>query len=464
MQATELHDLTLANAAALVRDRAVSPVELTGAMLARIERLDPQLGSYITVTAEEALAEARQAEAQAKSGGMLGPLHGVPIALKDLFDTAGVRTTGGSKVLADRVPARDATVVARLRAAGAVLLGKLNMHEWAFGVTTQNPHFGPCRNPWDTSRIPGGSSGGSGAAVAAGLCYGSLGSDTGGSIRIPASLCGIRGIKPTYGRVSRAGVLPLSWTLDHVGPMTRSVRDAALMLSVIAGADPVDPACAAEPVPDYTAALEDGARGLRVGLPRRHFFEGAEPEVLAAAEAAVDVLRAEGAAVRDVDIAGIELAEQVFQVIILAEAAAYHHRTLRERPQDYGADVRARLEPGELYPATHYINAQRLRTRVVLGFLSVFADVDVLLAPTLPMTAPSIPGPPVETPNPLTRFTYPANVCGLPALSLPCGFDADGLPIGLQIIGRPFDEATVLRAGRAYERATEWHIRRPPVY
>ncbi len=464
MQATNLHDLTIADAARLIRERAVSPVELTRALLERIERLDPKINSFITVTAESALAEAERAEAATRLGGALGPLHGVPLALKDLFDTAGVRTTGGSKILADRVPERDAAVVTKLREAGAVLLGKLNMHEFAYGVTTDNPHYGTCRNPWDTSRIPGGSSGGSGAAVAAGLCCGALGSDTGGSIRIPASLCGIVGLKPTYGRVSRAGVLPLSWTLDHAGPMVRSVQDAALVMTAIAGHDPRDPASADVPVPDFTSTLEGGARGLRLGLPRRYFFEQVDADVLAALEAAADVLRSEGAQVRDVDIPEIGLAGQAFAPIISAEAAAYHARWLREWPGDYGADVRMRLEQGDLYSATHYVNALRLRRRVVDGFLGALDGVDVLLAPTMPVTAPLHPGPKVQTPNPLTRFTFPVNVAGLPALTVPCGFDGDGLPIGAQLIGRPFDEATVLRAGRAYERATDWHTRRPAVY
>jgi aspartyl-tRNA(Asn)/glutamyl-tRNA(Gln) amidotransferase subunit A len=326
-----------------------------------------------------------------------------------------------------------------------VMLGKLNMHEFAFGVTTVNPHYGTCRNPWDTDRIPGGSSGGSGAAVAAGLCYGALGSDTGGSIRIPGSLCGIVGLKPTYGRVSRAGVLPLSWSLDHAGPMTRTVTDTALMLDAIAGHDPADPGSAAVPVPDYTATLEDGVRGLRVGLPRRYFFEQLEPAVDRAVEDAVAVLRSAGAEVRDVEI----------------EAAAYHARWLRERPQDYGADVLSRLMQGDLYPATQYVNAQRLRRTITDNFLATLSAVDVLVMPTMPVTAPRIPGPAVATPNPLTRNTFPFDVTGLPTVTLPCGFDADGLPIGLQIAGRPFDEPTVLRAARAYERATDWHTRHP---
>jgi aspartyl-tRNA(Asn)/glutamyl-tRNA(Gln) amidotransferase subunit A len=463
MQATRLHDLTLAEAATLVRDRSVSPVELTRAMLERIERLDAQLASFITVTAGPALDEARAAEQRLGSRSALRPLHGVPIALKDLFDTAGVRTTAGAKILADRVPQTDATVVARLRESGAVLLGKLNMHEFAYGVTTSNPHFGVCRNPWARSRIPGGSSGGSGAAVAAGLCYGSLGSDTGGSIRIPSSLCGITGLKPTYGRVSRAGVLPLSWTLDHAGPMTRTVEDTALMLQVIAGHDPADPASAGVSVPDYRAALDGGVRGLRIGLPRRYFFEGVEPEVASAVEQAAIALRDGGAALVDVDIPDIEWTGQVFAPIISAEAAAYHHRWLAERPQDYGDDVRLRLIPGLTYPAVQYVNAQRLRRRVVEGFLTALNAADVLLTPTMPFTAPEIDTTVVATPNPLTRFTFPVNVSGLPALSVPCGFDSKGLPIGAQLIGRPFDEPTLLRAGHTYQRLTDWHTRRPPL-
>lgn len=462
MQATQLHNLTLAEAAALVRERKVSPVELTRTMLERIERLEPKLNSYITVTAESALAEAKRAEQQTTSGAALGPLHGVPVALKDLFDTAGVKTTSGSKILADRVPARDATVTARLREAGAILLGKLNMHEFAFGVTTDNPHFGTCRNPWDTARIPGGSSGGSGAAVAAGLCYATLGSDTGGSIRIPGSLCGITGLKPTYGRVSRAGVLPLSWSLDHAGPMTRTAEDAALVLHVIAGHDPADPGSADVPVPNYSGEASVG--GLRIGLPRRYFFEHVDAEVLAAVEQTADVLRSEGATVRDVDIPDIELAGPAFAPVISSEAAAYHARWLAERPQDYGDDVRMRLTQGALYPATQYINAQRLRRRVVDGFLTAMDGVDLLLTPTLPITAPEIGGTIVATPNPLTRFTFPLDVCGFPALTIPCGFDGQGLPIGAQLIGRPFDEATVLSAGRVYQRVTDWHMRRPAVY
>jgi aspartyl-tRNA(Asn)/glutamyl-tRNA(Gln) amidotransferase subunit A len=458
MTTTDLTHLTLSDAAAAIRAGDLSPVELTDFYLARIERLDPVLNAFITVTADEARAAARAAQ---DGTGPDGPLRGVPLALKDLFDTAGVRTTGGSKILADRGPDRDATVTARLRAAGAVFLGKLNMHEFAYGVSNDNPHFGPCRNPWDLERIPGGSSGGSGAAVAAGMCLGSLGSDTGGSIRIPSSLCGITGLKPTYGRVSRTGVLPLSWSMDHVGPMAGSVRDCALLLGAIAGYDPGDPASADVPAPDYVAGLDGGVRGLRVGLPRRHFFDHLDDEVRAAVERAAATLREEGAEVRDVTIEGIERANVAGSTILFSEASAYHDQWLREGPEDYGEDVRERLLVGALYPATAYINAQRVRTLVRAAFLDTLSGVDVLLAPATQMTAPPIAGFTVDTRAGLTRLTMPINLVGLPSLALPCGFGGGGLPIGMQLIGRPFDEATILRAGHAYQRVTDWHTRRP---
>lgn len=459
----ELCDLTLAEAAAAVRARSVSPVELTESLLERIARLDNQLRTYITVTPERALEQARAAEQAITRGEVTGPLHGVPLALKDLFDTAGVATTGGSGLLRDRVPDRDATVVTRLRQAGTVLLGKLNMHEFAYGVTTTNPHHGICRNPWNPEHIPGGSSGGSGAAVAARLCYGSLGSDTGGSIRIPAALCGITGLKPTYGRVSRAGVLPLSWTLDHVGPMTRTVTDAALLLQAIAGHDPADAASASVPVPDYTVDLERGARGLRLGVPRGYFYDGAQPAVLSSIDAALDVYRSAGASIIEVAIPDLDLAGPAFAPLISVEAAACHLRNLRQRPEAYGDDVRLRLEQGALYPAVQYVQAQQARQRVVAGFEAAMRDVDVLVTPAVPVTAPAIHTTVVATPNPLTRCTFPLDVCGFPAMSIPCGFDHAGLPVGLQLIGRPWDEATVLRAGRAYERETDWTFRRPPL-
>lgn len=456
----DLGELTAAGAARAIRERRLSAVELTDALLGRIERLDGRLKSFITVTADEARAAAHAADAGHSPDG---PLRGVPLALKDLYDTAGVRTTGGSRILAERVPGRDATVTARLRAAGAVFLGKLNMHEFAYGVSNSNPHWGICRNPWDEERIPGGSSGGSGAAVAAGLCLGSLGSDTGGSIRIPASLCGITGLKPTYGLVSRAGVLPLAWSLDHVGPMARTVEDCALLLSVIAGPDAADPASAHVAAGDYLAELEAGVRGLRIGLPRRYFFEEVDPAVAEAVEAAATLLAREGATVQDVEIEEIELAPIAGSPIIQAEASAYHRRWLRERPEDYGDDVRLRLTTGALLPATAYVDAQRLRGRVREHFRRTLTEVDLLLAPATPVTAPLINEFTADVRANLTRFTFPLNVAGLPTLALPCGFDSAGLPIGMQLTGRPFEDALVLRAGRAYERATEWSTRRPPL-
>jgi aspartyl-tRNA(Asn)/glutamyl-tRNA(Gln) amidotransferase subunit A len=460
MTTIDITALTLTDAADAIRAGSLSPLELTDALLDRIARLEPRLNAFITLTAESARAEARAAR---DGAGPDGPLRGVPLALKDLFDTAGVRTTAGTKILADRVPRQDATVAMRLRAAGAVFLGKLNMHEFAYGVSNINPHFGAARNPWDTARIPGGSSGGSGVAIAAAMALGTLGSDTGGSIRIPASLCGISGLKPTYGRVSRAGAIPLSWSMDHVGPMAWTVRDCAVLLGVIAGHDPRDPASADEPVDDYLTDLEAGAQSLRVGLPRRYFYEQVDDQVLSAVERAAEVLRAEGADVRDVDIEGIELAGQAGAVILLSEAAAYHQKQLRERPEDYGEDVRQRLLAGELYPATAYVNAQRLRGVLRDAFLQTLSDVDILLAPATPVTAPPIEGFSTDVRANLTRFTTPINLVGLPSLALPCGFDHAGLPIGMQMIGRPFEEALVLRAGRAYERVTEWHARRPPL-
>ncbi|HEY8492029.1 MAG TPA: amidase [Dehalococcoidia bacterium] len=456
-----LHDLTIRQAADALRRRELSPVDLTEAVLDRVRRLDGVLNAYITVTEEAALAQARAAEREIAAGTYRGPLHGIPLAYKDLFATRGVRTTAGSRLLAGWVPDYDAEAVARLHAAGAVMLGKLNLHEFAYGVTTANPHYGPCRNPWDTTRSPGGSSGGSGAAVAAGLALGALGTDTGGSIRIPAALCGVVGLKPTYGRVSRHGVVPLAWSLDHVGPLARTVEDAALLLAAVAGFDPKDPAAADAPVPDYAAALAGDARGLRAGVLGGHFTAGADPEVLAALAAAVQTL--EGCGVRtdgaELDHAGDALTAAT--CIMFSEASAYHERDLRERPEDYGPDVRARLELGELYRATDYLRAQRARTVFVQEVLALLDRFDVLVAPATP-----VPAPPIEGGDPaarLVQYTSPFNLAGLPAVSVPCGFTAAGLPVGMMLVGRPFEEATVLRAAAAYQGATDWHRRRPPL-
>jgi aspartyl-tRNA(Asn)/glutamyl-tRNA(Gln) amidotransferase subunit A len=469
MQARDLTTITIPQIATAIRRRELSPVELTEAYLDRIEWLNPRLNAYVTVTAERARDDARRAEAEIAAGTDRGPLHGVPLALKDLFDTAGIRTAGGAKIYAERVPAADSTVARRLREAGSVLLGKLNTHELAFGVTTNNPHFGPTRNPWDTDRIPGGSSGGSGAATAAAMAAATMGSDTGGSIRIPASLCGVVGLKPTYGRVSKAGVMPLSWLFDHVGPITRTVEDAALMLAAVAGYDAADCSTVPVPVDDYPAALERGIAGLRVGVPRTWFYERLDDEVRAAVESALEVLRGLGAELREVGIPGLETITPPLFGVVVAEQQEYHAAALAERLGDFGPDVGAILGSPPAAGAD-LMRALRLRYTFAEAMRTVLEEVDVLVTPTTPI--PAVPigqetvtygGATEPVLFALTRCTVPFNAAHLPALSLPCGFTAAGLPIGLQIAGRPFDEATVLRVGRAYERATDWHRRRPPV-
>jgi aspartyl-tRNA(Asn)/glutamyl-tRNA(Gln) amidotransferase subunit A len=461
MAAVELCHLGIAELGRRYRSHELSPVDVASAHLARIERLDKTLHSYVTVTAERALADARAAEAAIRSG-VAGPLAGVPIAYKDLYATRGILTTAGSALLADWMPDHDATCVSRLQHAGMVMLGKLITHEFAFGIQFPGHCFPPARNPWNLDHIPGGSSSGSGAALAAGLTVGALGSDTGGSIRGPAAFCGIVGLKPTYGRLSRAGVVTLSWTLDHTGPMARTVEDCALMLQALAGHDPADPASSREPVPDFTASLTHGIRGLRVGIPREYFLHDVKPEVGDAFESALGTLRGLGAEVRDVRIPSI-WAAPAFMVIMLTEAFAYHARDLRERPHLYGEVLREKLMAGAFFTGEEYVQAQRLRARLRAEMHQVLDQVDVLATPTAPGTAPAF-STVLDPDFPFARSNMPPfNMAGLPALALPCGFAPSGLPISLQIAGRPFDEATVLRAGHAYEQATEWHRRRPPV-
>jgi len=459
---SDLTHLTIAQAADLVRQRQLSPVELTQACLARIEAVDSRLNSFITVTADEALAAAREAESAIAGGRYRGPLHGIPVALKDIFGLAGVRMTAASRILADNVSAEDAEATARLKAAGAVIIGKLNMHEFAFGATGINPHYGPAHNPWDTERITGGSSSGAGAAVAAGECAAALGTDTGGSIRIPASLCGVVGLKPTYGRVSRRGVLPLSWSLDHVGPLTRTVEDAAIVLQAIAGRDEGDASSSPAPVPDYRSALRDGLRGLRIGVPSHFFFDTLEPGVEEAVRRAIAALEGLGATLEEVSLPYMDELPGAVMAIMMPEALAYHQKWMAERPQDYGDDVRYRLELGATYLAVHYLQAQRLRELAVQAWRDrVFDKVDLLATPTTQCAATPIAQGDLQMTLSLIRLTNPINLLGLPAVSLPCGFTGQGLPAGLQLIGRWFDEATVLRAAHAYEQATDWHKRRP---
>ena len=444
--------------------RELSPVAVTRAHLARIEQLAPKLNGFVTVTAERALAEAAAADREIAAGRSRGPLHGVPMALKDLFDTAGVRTTAGSRILAENVPVRDAAVVERLSASGLVLLGKTNMHEFAFGTTSDNPHFGPVRNPWDLERSPGGSSGGSGAALASGLCAVSFGTDTGGSIRIPAGACGVTGLKPTLGRVSRRGVTPLAWSFDTVGPMARTVEDAALLMNTIAGPDAEDEWCSTRPAEDFTRDFERGAGGLTLGVPREWFFEGVEPGIEAAVREAIAALEREGARRVDVAMPGMADAHTAHHGILAAEAAAFHGAWLRERPDDYGDDVRRGLELGQLIAAVDYVNARRVQAIVRAAFRAALAEADVLVTPCLPQ-APLRVGEFMsrEPAVAWNRLLTPVNLAGYPAISVPCGFDGGGMPVGLQIVGRPFEEALLLRVARAYERATEWGTRRPPV-
>jgi aspartyl-tRNA(Asn)/glutamyl-tRNA(Gln) amidotransferase subunit A len=463
MPTTDLAHLSLAEAAALVAARQVSPVELTRTMLDRIASLDGTLHAFLTVTGEIALEQARAAEAAIVRGGVRSPVHGIPLAYKDLFATRGVRTTAASRLLADWTPDADATAVARLHAAGAVMVGKLMMNEFAFGVPERGAYGEHARNPWDPARTPGGSSSGSGAAVAAGLCYGALGSDTGGSIRGPAALCGIVGLKPTYGRVSRAGVVPLAWSLDHAGPMARTVEDCAILLQIIAGHDPADPASADEPVPDYRAALRTELRGLRAGVPRGFFFDGVDDEVAARVEEALRVLEALGAAVVEVELPEAHLAP-LNVIILLSEAYTYHAADERGRGDLYPPRLRSRIQNGALFFAHEYLNAQRGRELMRRAFVRALQAVDVLVTPTVSHPAGALDElldavePPVRP-----MLTAPFNLTGLPAISVPCGFTAAGLPVGLQIAGRAFDEATVLAVAHAYERAAGWHRRRPPL-
>ena len=465
----ELCGLSVARASKAIQAREISPVELTDAYLCRIEALNPRINAYITVTAQRARADARRATDEIAAGRSRGPLHGIPVALKDLFETAGIRTTGGGKFHADHVPAHDCPVARRLRDAGTILLGKLNTHEYAYGVTTNNPHYGATHNPWNLEHIPGGSSGGSGAAIAAGLATATLGTDTGGSIRMPASVCGVVGLKATYGRVSKAGVLPLSYLFDHAGPITRTVEDAALVLNAIAGYDPMDATTVRTPVDDYTSRIRTGLQGLRIGIPRDYFFDHLDSEVAAAVENAIAELRTLGADVRDVEVPGVAIGVGALFGLVLAEAQEIHAHALRTRPQDFGADVR-QLLTGPSPDTETLMQSLRARDALSVSMRQALESVDLLVTPTTPIVAARIGQETIRyggmeemVLNAMIRCTAPFNATGLPALSLPCGFTRAGLPVGLQIVGRPFDEVTVLQAGHAYEQATPWHTRTPPL-
>lgn len=460
---TALTDLTLAEAATAVFDRSVSPVDLTRACLDRIQAVEPIINAFIHVDADRALATATELEADAAHGEFRGPLHGVPLAVKDIFDVAGLPTTAASAILSGAEPAaEDSEAVRRLRDAGAIILGKLNLHEFAYGATGVDSHAGPARNPWDPERVTGGSSSGSGAAVAASECFAALGTDTGGSIRIPSSLCGTAGIKPTFGRVSRRGVFPLSWALDHVGPMARTVRDVSLVLQVIAGHDPSDPSTTDEPVPDYPAELGTGIQGLRIGVPDTFFFENLDPETDAAMRAAITVMESLGAEVSPISLPYIAEIPAALTAIMLPEALAVHRHWMRERPSDYSENVRYRLELGSMFNAVHYVEAQRFREMVTRAWRDeVFGAVDLVVAPGTPTPAPMIEESDLSATMGLIRLTNPLNLLGVPVASVPCGFSSAGLPLGLQLAGRWWDEATVLRGAHAYEQACNWKDRRP---
>ena len=462
-------DWTIEELAGAIRRGKISPVEATEECLARIRRLDGRLRVFITPDPEGALRAAKELEAEATGGRWRGPLHGVPLAFKDLCHVRGLPTSCGTGTKEYFVAAHDCTAVSRLVAAGALTLGKLNMTELAMGPFGDNAHHGHVQNPWRAGHVSGGSSSGSGAAVGAGLALGALGSDTGGSIRLPAACCGVVGLKPTYGRVSRAGVMPLSWSNDHIGPMTRTVRDAALLLRVIAGRDPRDATSSPRAVPDYLAGIDGGVAGLRAAVPENFFFQGLDPEMASGVREALRILEGLGARIEEIRIPDPQTMNDVCNIISRCESAAVHARLYRERPEEIQPVVRARLELGFRIPAHDYLQALRLRARLTRAFLrDVFAEADVLVAPVIPEAAPALShateGPVEELAlrqGRFARLTRPFNGLGLPALSVPCGFSRVGLPLAFQIVGRPFAEATVLRVGHAYEQAAGWHRRRP---
>lgn len=461
----ELCYLSIRAASALLRRRKISPVELLDAVLARIEKINPELNAFITVAADRAHADARRAEREIARGKFRGPLHGIPLPIKDNIETQGIRTTAGSKILASFIPAHDSDVVAALRDAGAVILGKTNLHEFAYGITNENPHYGAARNPWDTTRVSGGSSGGSAVALASGMGFGSLGTDTGGSIRIPSALCGIVGLKPTFGRVSTRGVIPLSLSLDHVGPLARTVDDVAILLAAISTNEhPFRANSAATP------ARKSRRASITIGWPREFFFERVEDEILRAIELAVKVMEKRGARVKQISLPHIADSADAGTQIALAEALNFHQSTgyYPARAADYGTDVRTRLEQGTNIRAADYLRAQDSRARIAAEFDAAFKEVDAIVAPSAPIAAPPIGAPVVKirgeeetVRSALVRVSRPANFTRHPAISIPCGFTSEGLPVGLQLIAAHWNEARLLEVAQFYESETDWHTRRP---
>ncbi len=462
----EPFELTLTAASAAIAAGELTPVELTDSVIAQIERVEPEVNAFAALTLEHARESATQATADISASGPRTPLHGIPVGIKDLCDTEGVLSTSSSRTREGRIGPADSAVTAGLRAAGAVLVGQTHTHEFAYGVLTPTTH-----NPWDLTRTPGGSSGGNGAAIAARMAFGAVGTDTGGSIRIPSSVNGITGLKPTFGRVSRRGITPLSWSLDHAGPMARTVGDVALLLQALAGYDAGDPGSVDVPVPDYTASLAGDMTGRVLGVPTNWFFDRIEPDVESAYRSAVETLRGSGATIREVELPLIEAYMPTEYALFGAEASSYHQPTLRTKADLYEPDVRALLEAGEMIYATDYIRALRARELVKQGWRRLYetAGLDAILAPTLSAVAVEAANPLVHWPDGTdesaidvyVKTSAPGNLTGLPALSVPCGFDAHGLPIGMQIIGRPFDEPGVLQIGSAFEAATDFANRMP---
>jgi aspartyl-tRNA(Asn)/glutamyl-tRNA(Gln) amidotransferase subunit A len=454
----DLAYLTIAEAAEHIRRRTLSPVELVDACLDRIDRHDKAIQAWITVLPEQARAEARAAADEIARGGPRSPLHGIPICHKDLYDMKGVPTTAGSKVLADAPPAkRDSAVVAKLRASGAIALGKTNTHEFAFGVRTP-----PTSNPWNPGCIPGGSSGGTAAALASGMCLGGSGSDTGGSIRIPSSLCNTVGIKPTFGRVSKAGIVPLAWSEDHAGPMSRSVEDCALMLNVIAGHDRNDPTTAAAPVPDFTAGLGQSAAGLVVGVPTSFFFDGADPETERLVRETIPVLKSLGVKVKELDMPSSQPpSATAYLVVQLVEPLSAHEHYLRRRPQDYQSQTQALFALGTPWSGAHYMRAQRIRTINIREWMKIFEGVDAVLAPTTPRPAPTKEEGEATGVFELVNYTSAFDFNGCPSISVPAGLTKDDLPVGLMLSARPFNEPLLLRLAYAYQQETGFNRSRP---
>lgn len=458
--------------ATLIKTRKVSPVEVTEAFLARTEALNPRVNAYITVTREHAMTAARAAEKEIMAGKYRGPLHGLPYAPKDILATKGILTTNGSKVTADVVPTFESTITSRLNAAGAILIGKLNLLEFAMGSGVKSG-FGPARNPWHLDYSPSGSSSGSGAALAAYMTPLSIGTDTGGSIRGPANHCGIVGLKQTYGRVSRYGVTTLSWTLDHAGPMTKTVADAAMILQVIAGPDPNDPTAVAEAVPDYAKSLTGNVKGLRIGVPTNYFFDEVNQETIKAVRAAVAKLEEMGATVVDVNVPHAEHAGSAGWIVAMAEAACFHEQRMKQTPHLFDPIVRERLEAARFYPATDYIKALRLRSLLMDSMHRVFEQCDVMAvpagSPATKLDSPDSAGTDVKPGSTASPYrggnTFIGNMTGVPAMVIPCGFTTTSptLPLGIEFFAKPFDEASLLRVGHAYESATDWHNRRPPL-